>query len=173
MTNLLITGLPRSGKTTLIKKILAVDSIGKKASGFFTEEFRKEGKRIGFHIITAPEGKKGLLSQKGLPSPYRVGRYGVNVVVVEELGCQAILRALDTKSIIIVDEIGKMELYSEKFRKVLIDALNSPKKVLATIMERPNAFADGIKKRSDVMLLSLTRENFGEVFEEVLNWLDK
>jgi nucleoside-triphosphatase len=173
VTNLLITGLPRSGKTTLIKKILAVDSIGKKASGFFTEEFRKGGKRIGFHIITAPEGKKGLLSQKGLPSPYRVGRYGVNAVVLEELGCQAILRALDTKSIIIVDEIGKMELYSEKFRKVLIGALNSPKKVLATIMERPNAFADGIKKRSDVMLLSLTRENFGEVFEEVLNWVDK
>lgn len=173
MTNLLITGLPRSGKTTLIKKILAVDSIGKKASGFFTEEFRKEGKRIGFHIITVPERKKGVLSQKGLPSPYRVGRYGVSVDVLEELGCQAILQALDTKNIIIVDEIGKMELFSEKFRKVLIEALNSPKKVLATIMERPNAYADGIKKRPDVRLLSLTRENFGEVFREVLNFLDK
>lgn len=173
MTNLLITGLPRSGKTTLVKKILAIDSTGKKASGFFTEEFKKGGKRIGFHIITAPEGKKGLLSQKGLPSPYRVGRYGVNIDVLEELGCQAMLQALDTKNIIIVDEIGKMELFSEKFRTVLIDALNSPEKVLATIMERPNAFADGIKKRPDVRLLSLTRENFGDVFQEVLNWLDK
>ena len=173
MTNLLIAGLPRSGKTTLIKKILALDSIGKKAGGFFTEEFRKGGKRIGFHIITSPEGKKGLLSQKGLPSPFRVGRYGVNVDVLEELGCKAILQALDTKNIIIVDEIGKMELFSEKFRTTLIDALNSPNKVLATIMERPNAFADSIKKRPDVALVSLKRENFGDVFQEVLNWLDK
>lgn len=173
MTNLLITGLPRSGKTTLINKILKVGSIGKKANGFFTEEFREGGKRIGFHIITAPDGRKGLLSQKGLPSPYSVGRYGVNIDVLEELGCQAILQARGTKNIIIVDEIGKMELFSEKFRTTLIDALNSPQKVLATIMERPNAFADGIKKRPDARLLSLTRENFRDVFKEVLKWLDK
>ena len=173
MTNLLITGLPRSGKTTLIKKILALDSIGEKAAGFFTEEFRKGGKRIGFHIITSPEGKKGLLSQKGLPSPFRVGRYGVNTDVLEELGCQAILQALDTKNIIIVDEIGKMELFSEKFRRSLNKALDSHQKVLATIMERPNVFADGIKKRPDVGLLYLTRKNFGNVFQEVINWLDK
>ncbi|UCE40031.1 MAG: AAA family ATPase [Candidatus Aminicenantes bacterium] len=173
VTNLLIVGLPRSGKTTLIKKILLVDSIGKKAMGFLTEEVREGGQRIGFHLITVPEGRIGLLSQKGLPSSHCVGRYGVDIDVLEEMGCQVILQAMDTENIILVDEIGKMELFSDKFRTALIDALNSPQKVLATIMERPNAFADGIKKRSDVRLLYLTREKFGDVFQEVLNWLDK
>ena len=79
---------------------------------------------------------------------------------------------MDTENIIIVDEIGKMELFSENFRTSLIDSLDSPQKVLATIMERPNDFADSIKKRPDVRLLYLTRENFDSVYKEVLNWLD-
>ena len=172
VTNLLIAGLPRSGKTTLIKKIIDVDAIGKNARGFLTEEFREEGQRIGFHVITVPERKKGLLSRKGLPSPYNVGAYAVNIDVLEDLGCQAILEAIKTNKIIIVDEIGKMELFSEKFRKSLNKALDSRQKVLATIMERPNVFADGIKKRPDVRVLYLTRKNFGDVFQEVMNWLD-
>jgi nucleoside-triphosphatase len=173
VTNLLITGLPRSGKTTLIKKTLQTHPLAKKAGGFFTQEFRKNGTRVGFHIITIPEGRKGLMSQKGISSPYRVGRYGVNINVLEELGCQAIVQAKATGNIIVVDEVGKMELFSKKFQSTLIDALNSTRKVLATIMERPDVFADRIKKRPDIRLLFLTRDNFEEVFKQVLIWLDK
>jgi nucleoside-triphosphatase len=173
MTNLLITGLPRSGKTTLIKKVLHIYSTKKKVGGFITQEFKNLGERIGFHILTIPDGKKGLLAQKGIHSPYRVGRYGVDIHMLEELGCQAVLQAKASGNIIIVDEIGKMELFSEKFRTILIDALNSPRKVLATIMERSNTFTDRIKKRPDVRLLHLARENFEDVYHEALYWLDK
>lgn len=173
MTNLLISGFPRSGKTTLIKKLLQVDSIEKRTGGFFTEEIQKDGARIGFTIVTVPEGRKGLLAQKGFSSSCRIGRYGVNIPMLEELGCQAILQARETGNTIIVDEIGKMELFSEKFRTVLMDALDSPQKVIATIMERPNGFADRIKKRPDARLFFLERINFETVFQTVLNWLDK
>lgn len=173
MSNLLITGFPRSGKTTLIKKILQAGIPGMKPGGFFTEEFQKEGERIGFNIVTVQEGRKGLLAQKGFPSPYRVGRYGVNISMLEELGCRAIQRAMSTGSTIIVDEIGKMELFSRHFRTVIMDALESPLKVIATIMKRPNNFADPIKERSDVRLLYLQRKDFGTVYQEVINWLDK
>lgn len=173
MTNLLITGLPRTGKTTLIKTILQSFSEEKRAGGFITEEFRKSGNRVGFLILTVPEGRKGILAQKGISSPYRVGRYGISIHALEELGCPAILRAKTSKQIVIVDEIGKMELYSEKFRTILIDVLDSPQKVLATIMERSNPFTDRIKKRPDVRLLELTRENFEDVRQEIMCWLDK
>lgn len=173
MTNLLISGLPQSGKTTLIKKILQINSIGKIAGGFFTEEFRQKGARMGFNIVTVPEGRIGLLAEKGFHSPFRVGRYGVHLKMLEELGCQAIVQAMTKESIVTVDEIGKMELFSEKFQATLTDALNSPQKVVATIMERPNAFADRIKKRADVRLLFLERKNFDGVFKEILYWLDK
>jgi nucleoside-triphosphatase len=141
-------------------------------AGFITEEIRKSGERTGFHILTIPEGKKGILAQKGIPSPFRVGPYGVNIPVLENLGCESLHRAESAANVIIVDEIGKMELHSKKFSAVLTDVLNSPQKVLATIMERPHPFADKVKKRPDVHIVTLTRKNFEQVHEEVLSWLD-
>jgi nucleoside-triphosphatase len=141
--------------------------------GFITEEVRYQGERIGFEILTVPDGKRCLLAQIGIPSPFRVGRYGVNIHVLEEVGCQAILHAKASENIITVDEIGKMELFSEAFRTVLVDVLDSPQKVLATIMERSNAFSNRIKNRRDVRLLHLNRENFQGLYKEVIQWLDK
>jgi nucleoside-triphosphatase len=171
--NLLITGPPRSGKTTLVKKALSIPSLRKNAKGFLTEEYRRKGQRIGFHILTVPEGKKAILSLKGFPSPYKVGSYGIDLEALEEWGCLAISQGLARKNIIIVDEIGKMELFSEKFRTTLGEALDSHQKVLATIMQSSHAFSDMIKKRTDVSLINLQRENFENVYKKVLMWLDK
>jgi nucleoside-triphosphatase len=167
---LIITGPPRSGKTTLIKKMCQRKSFRKNSGGFFTEEFRDSGKRSGFNIVTVPEGRIGLLAKKGFSSPYRVGRYGVNIKALEKLGCEAMLRSLSEGNIIVVDEIGKMELYSIKFKDALLKGLDSPCKVLATIMERPNVFADKIKNRPDVQLIYLKRETADKVFCVVKKW---
>ena len=171
MNNYLITGPPRCGKTTLILKISEVDSLSDNISGFITEEVRERGERIGFKLISLSEKKEGFLAKKGFPSPYRVGRYGVNIEDLEDIGCSAIERALRSGTVILVDEIGKMELFSTRFKKILLDALDSPQKVLASIMERNNDFADSIKRRSDVKLVRLHRDNFGQVFSEVKNWI--
>ena len=174
MNNLLITGPPRCGKTTLIKKISAHPAFLGKVGGFITEEIRKKGDRVGFQIISYPESKRGILARKGISSPYRLGSYGVNLQDLESIGCEAIEKALSSGHIIIVDEIGKMELFSKKFRNILYQALDSPQKVLATIMERRNEFADRIKGRTDVIILKVNKLNFETAYEDVLKWmLDK
>jgi nucleoside-triphosphatase len=169
----LISGLPRSGKSTLIKKLLQFHEIRKYAGGFLTEEIRQKGERTGFNLVTIPEAKTGLLAQKGLPSPHRIGRYGINIKILEELGCSAMLEAKNRGKIIIVDEIGKMELFSKKFRAALMDILTSPERIIATIMASPNIFSDRIKSRPDAELFFLERKNFDGIYEEVLSWLDK
>lgn len=168
---MLVTGLPRSGKTTLVRRLLEQDILKNRTGGFFTEELREQGGRIGFMIRTIPEGKTAFLARKDFLSRFRVGRYGINVKAMEEVGCESIEKALQKKKIIVVDEIGKMELFSDRFRIVLLEALNSPHKVLATIMERPNPFADRIKHRTDVKLFSLNRKNFISVFEKSKEWM--
>jgi nucleoside-triphosphatase len=170
LKNLFITGPPRSGKTTLIKKLCGIDSFKQACGGFYTEETREEEERSGFKIVTVPEGKTGLLAKKGLPSSHKVGLYGVNIAALEEIGCRAMIHSLREGKIILVDEIGKMELHSIKFKHTLVEGLDSSCKVLATIMERPNAFADKIKRRPDVQLLHLRRETSGEVFKAVKEW---
>lgn len=169
--NLLICGLPRCGKTMLVKKIGCDQTFSNRFSGFITEEIREKGERVGFKIISFPEKEEGFLARKGFPSLFRLGSYGVNLDHLEKIGVASIERGLASGKIIIIDEIGKMELFSEKFKDVLLQALDSPQKVLATIMERKNTFADKIKEMENTKLISLTRENFQHVFDEVQQWL--
>ena len=153
--NILITGRPGVGKTTLISKVIQ----GRKnAKGFFTKEIRKNRKRVGFAIETL-DGKKGVLAHVNIESPFRVSKYKVNLKDIEDI-C---VPSLDVHAdFIIIDEIGKMELFSQKFKQKVIEALDTGK-VIATIMERPNPFADQIKKRKDVNLYTVTEENRNEL----------
>lgn len=166
----MITGPPRCGKTTLIMRLSQDPSLSDKIGGFTTEEFREKGQRLGFKIIALPGKEEGLLARKGYPSPHRVGKYGVNIQDLEKIGCSSLEAALHSGKFIVVDEIGKMELFSEKFRTVLYQALEAPQKMLATIMETKNEFADRIKKRKDVRVILLNRDNFDRVYPEVREW---
>lgn len=171
MRNFLITGPPRCGKTTFILKISQDNALSERIGGFITEEVRERGERVGFKIISLPDKKEGFLAKKGFSSPYRVGKYGVNLKDLEDIGCAAIEDALHSRKTILLDEIGKMELFSDKFKNILLKALDSPLKLLASIMERRNDFADKIKKRRDVKLALLSRNNFEALFTEIENWI--
>jgi nucleoside-triphosphatase len=163
--NIFITGLPGCGKTTLIKEILKELKIP--AKGFFTEEIRKGKERIGFKIVTL-NGKEGILAEKGFKSPYRVSKYGVILKDLEEIGVREIEEGLKGDFLIVIDEIGKMELFSIKFREIILKALDSKNKILGTIMLKPNPFCDKIKQRKDTNVFYLTRENREKVKKEIL-----
>ncbi len=166
--NFLLTGVPGVGKTSLLKEILKELKIP--ARGFFTEEIRKNGERIGFKIVTLTE-KEGILAEKGFRSPYQVSKYGVILKDLEELGVKEIEEGLREDSLIVADEIGKMELFSPKFRKVILEALDSKNKILGTIMLKPNPFCDKIKKRQDTKIFYLTKENSQRIKKEIIKLL--
>jgi nucleoside-triphosphatase len=156
LMNVLITGKPGCGKTTLIKKMLP-HFYG--ASGFFTEEIRERGVRVGFSIHTL-DGFHGILAHKDSSSPIKVGRYGVNLIDIEE-SCRHVGRGT-----VIIDEIGKMELHSATFRKIIIEKLEE-QTLCATIMEAPHPFCDMVKSRKDVTLYRLTLETREEIFRSL------
>lgn len=162
--NIFITGIPGCGKTSLIKEILKELKIP--AKGFFTEEIREKEERVGFKIKTL-NGKEGILAKKGLKSPYRVSKYGVNLKDLEEIGVKEIEEGLKEDCLIIVDEIGKMELFSKKFREIILKALDSKNKILGTIMFKENPFCDKIKQRKDTKVFYLAKETREKVKEEI------
>ena len=166
--NVFITGLPGCGKTSLIKEILK--ELRLNAGGFYTQEIREGGIRKGFKIITL-DSKEGILAHVNVKSPYRVSKYKVNIKDLEEIGVNAIFEALKKNKICIIDELGKMELYSEKFKKVVLAALDSKNKVLGTIKLTSDPFTDEIKRREDTTIFHLTRENRGEIKKEIKNFL--
>lgn len=168
--NFLITGPPGCGKTTLIKEILKEIKI--KAQGFFTEEIRKENSRVGFEIVSL-EKKRKIFAHKDFKSPFQVSKYKVDLKAFEEIALEALKKGLeDPRTLIVIDEIGRMELFSKKFQKLVIKAFNAPNKVLATIMLKPHPFCDKLKKRKDTQIFHLIKESFFELKKEIINCLN-
>ena len=158
--NILISGYPGIGKTTLIKKIIA--KLNCKIDGFFTTEKKEAGKRTGF-FITDFHGNQEVLAHLDLKSPYRISYYGVNVRAFETIGIPALTRALANADLIVIDEIGKMEMFSEKFCDILDNIFDSRKPVIATIKAKDCKLTAKLKAREDVSIFHLTRENRDEM----------
>jgi len=166
---LLLTGKPGTGKTVLIKEAIARAKI--KAGGFYTEEMRGGGVRQGFKIITL-DGQDAILSHVNISSPYQVSKYKVDVESLNRVGVSALRRALRDSDLVVIDEIGKMELLSPQFKEAVLQAIDSGQKVIGTIMLGTNPFADEIKRRPEVKLLSVTGANHKQALGEILDWLE-
>jgi nucleoside-triphosphatase len=164
----LLTGSPGTGKTTVIRQAIARSKA--KAGGFYTEEIRSGGTRQGFRIVTL-DGQDAILSYVDSHSRYRVSKYGVDIQNLDNVGVAAINQAIEESDLIVIDEIGKMELFSPRFREAVLKAIDSGKKVLGTIMLSPHPFADDIKRHPKVKVVQLTRANHNKVLREILDWL--
>ena len=167
-TKTLITGKPGVGKTTLVQKI--IKQMGSVImAGFYTSEIRGTGSRLGFKLLGLNGGFQ-TLAHVQINSRHRVGRYGV-----DKDGFEKFLATLDLLNpeveLIVIDEIGKMELFSNCFRNLVCDALNADKQVLATIALKGNDFIREIKQRLDIQLLEVTHANRDCLLEAIVEGL--
>ncbi len=168
---LLLTGRPGVGKTTVIKAV--VESLGAQAGGFYTEEIRGPGGRKGFRLVTL-DGQETVMAHvdlRGRGRP-RVGRYGVDVAAIERVGVAALRRAMQAGQIVVVDEIGKMELFCGPFKDVVLQAVGGPYTVLATVMAQPNPWVEGLRAMPNVALWTVTMKNRNGVAKRVMAWLE-
>jgi nucleoside-triphosphatase len=162
-THILLTGKPKSGKTTILKRII---QDLKSCGGFYTEEIVKDERRIGFKIKTI-DGKEGILAKKDLKSRYRLGKYGINLEDLENIGVDAIEGALNNKEIVVIDEIGKMELFSRKFKDIVLKALDSDKRVIGVIHRQQLEFLNSIRRRKDVLVFEVNLDNHKELLNKI------
>ena len=163
---ILIAGRPGVGKTTLIKNVLK--RLPTPAAGFFTEEIRTGGERLGFKVRDIATGREGMIAHVDYPGPLRVGRYGVALADFEEVGVKALEDALERDAIIVIDELGKMEILSKKFQDVVLRIFDSNKSVIATIGAKPHPLTDAIRKRKDVAIFQVTAKNRDGLPEEIV-----
>lgn len=161
--NIFLTGAPSSGKTTAIKRLIPL--LPRKANGFYTEEERVDSKRIGFVLHTL-DGKTGYLAHQDIQSEFHIRRYGVSIENIEKLAVPAITPV--NNNIIILDEIGKMECFSEKFVQASQKALDSKNLVIGTITLGGDEYIQEVKKRDDIEIIEITPENRDQMPQRLL-----
>ena len=165
---ILLTGLPGSGKTTLIRRVVA--DLNTLAGGFYTQEIRGAGVRKGFEIVTL-DGRRGILAHVDVRGRHRVGKYGVDLAALEVVGVAAIHAAIAAGSLVVIDEIGPMEILSEPFRRAVLAALESASPVLGTIVRRSTPFTDAIKARPGVTIIEVRPDNRTTLLPQIVELL--
>lgn len=134
MKNILLTGRPGIGKTTVINdSVHRFREVGIKIGGISTRELRVRNIRKGFMIQDIESGREALMASTDFKTGPRIGRYRINLSVLIEVGVQAIHTAIDEAEVVVIDEIGPMELLSTEMSKIILRAIESAKPVLGVI----------------------------------------
>lgn len=167
-----ITGKPRIGKSTIIKDVIRrLKAEGIAVAGMLTSDIHERGQRIGFSIEDISSGAKGMLAHTRLyRSGPRVGKYTVNLTDLDCIGAQAITEAVTSSEprILIIDEIGPMELKSKRFIEAVENALTSDKHLIVTVHQRStHELVERINRTFEI--LDVTEENRDELATVILN----
>jgi nucleoside-triphosphatase len=166
---LLLTGAPGVGKTTVLQRTVeALKASGVCAGGMVSREVREGGVRVGFEIQDLASGKRGWLAHVNQKSGPRVGKYRVCLSDLEGVGVAAIETALNECSVIAIDEIGPMELFSARFKQAVAKALDTAKPVLAVVHAKAHdPLVTSVKQRVDSEIFVVTEVN-REVLPKIL-----
>ncbi len=166
---LLLTGPPSCGKTTIICRLVE-RLAGLRLTGFYTQELREHGNRVGFEAVGLSTGKRVMLANVSSRSRHRVGRYGVEPANLASLVEAELRLPEDSVDLYVVDEIGKMELLCPPFVQAIKRLLDGPVPVVATVALRGGGLIAEAKSRSDVRLIEVTPENRDGLPGELEKW---
>jgi len=167
---LLITGSPGTGKTSvLLKTVDALKARGYSVGGVISREARVGWTRVGFEILDLDSGRRGWLAHVNQPSGPQVGKYRVNLEDLNSIGAEAIMEAVDKCDVIAIDEIGPMELFSEKFKEAVKRAVECGKVVVGVVhWKARDRLIEEVKKREDTEILEVTSENRNKLHENIV-----
>ncbi len=169
----IITGRPGIGKSTVCRKVIdLLREQGFKIGGVICPEVRVGRSRIGFKIIDLMSNKEGWLAHINFNTGIKVGRYHVNLNDLESIGISAINNAINQADVIVIDEIGPMELKSMRFKEMIFKAFNCEKPIISVVHWKLSRWLISATKHLEVKVYEVTFSNRNWlhelIFKEIL-----
>jgi nucleoside-triphosphatase len=163
---ILLEGRPGVGKSTVARRLAErLLESGVPVTGFVTDELRESGRRVGFAVETL-DGRRAVLARVGLRSPVRVSKYGVDLEAFERVALRTV-RPKSKRTLVLIDELGKMELASERFRAAVTELFETTRPVVATVHVARDPFTDALKRRRDVETVRVSTRNRDELPDQL------
>lgn len=162
----------------MLRIVKTLKDEGYSVGGMISREVRVGVGRVGFEILDLKTGRKGWLAHVTQKQGPRVGRYKVNLADLDVIGAEAIMNAVTDSDVVIIDEIGPMELYSRRFKEAVTKAVESPKLVVGVVhWKAAGSLMSEVKGRNDAEVYQVTLENRGNLDEmmskEALHFLSR
>ena len=167
-----ITGLPRSGKSAVLDKVVSMVVDEHKADrrssasglkvigGMRTEAIIENGERVGYACIDIETGERGVMAHREIDSRNRILGYGIDPSEIDRIGVPAIQNAVGNCEILVVDEVGKFSVESEGFVDVVRAALEYDMPTLLTLHKKSrHPLLQDIRRRDDGRILEVTPVN--------------
>ena len=169
LKNLLLTGAPGCGKTTVLKRV-AEHLNDLRLAGFLTLELREQGQRVGFEAVGL-NGRRAILAHVRFRSSVSVGRYGVEPDRLVPVIKEELVRPPGTVDAYLIDEIGKMECHCPQFISSMRRLLSESIPVVATIALRGGGFIAEVKQLPVVRIVEVTQANRQALPEQIATWV--
>ena len=170
-----ITGLPRSGKSAVMQKVVSMLSderveemrargddveAAKLLGGMRCEPLVEDGERVGFKCINYQTGEEAVMAHKNIDSRTRVLGYGIDPEALDRVAVPAIREAMEEYEVIVIDEIGKFSVESEAFVEIVRKAMEVDKPTLVTLHKKSrHPLLQDIRRRDDARILEVTPVN--------------
>jgi nucleoside-triphosphatase len=135
-------------RSAIARELLA--RLGPRAGGVITVPIRQGDSVVGYRVRT-PDGREGTIAHIAGASLYRAGKFKVNVPEIDAVAVPAIREALRSNLVVLIDEVNKMCLFSEKFRQAVLEAMDSDRHVVVTLQDKPHGFVDRLRPRLDAV----------------------
>ena len=167
---LLLTGSPGVGKTTVLLRVVeCLKAKGYSVGGVVSREVRSDRTRVGFEISDLGSSRRGWLAHVNQKIGPSVGKYRVNLEDLDNIGAKSIVAAAENFDVVVIDEIGPMELFSEKFRGAVRRAVESGKLVVGVVhWKARDRLIEEVKKREDTEIIEVTYESRNKLHETIV-----
>jgi nucleoside-triphosphatase len=166
----LLEGRPGSGKSTVAARVVELlDERRIPVVGFVTRELRERGRRVGFEVASF-DGRCATLAHVDFGGPPRVGKYGVDLDAFEGISLP-VLENPPKRGIVVIDELGKMELASKRFGQAILRLFDTPLDIVATVHVFRDDLTDALKRRADVERVQVTRASRDDLPRRIVDRL--